>query len=57
MKTYRKDRKIPDIMFLTNNSRKAQGLPLHRKASRGKRYKTRRECEETFEAFIEYCNR
>lgn len=43
-------------MLLTNNQRKIQGLPLHRKSNKDKRFKTRREVWETIEAFLDYCN-
>ena len=43
-------------MLLTNNSRKTAGLPLHRKTNKKKRYFTRCEVMETFNAFLDYCN-
>ena len=44
-------------MLLTNNSRKMNGLPLHRKKNKKKkRYFTICEAMETFSAFIDYCN-
>ena len=43
-------------MLLTNNSRKMNGLPLHRKKNKKKRYLTRCEATETVNAFIDYCN-
>ena len=41
-------------MLLTNNSRKMNGLPLHRKKNKKKRYFTRCEAMETFVAFLDY---
>lgn len=46
-----------DKMLLRNNERKMSGLPLHRKKSKGRRYLTRCEAEETVDAFLDYCNR
>lgn len=46
-----------DKMLLRNNERKMSGLPLHRKKSKGRRYLTRCEAEETIDAFLDYCNR
>ena len=43
-------------MLLTNNSRKMNGLPLHRKSNKKKRYVTRCEVMETIGAFLDYCN-
>lgn len=43
-------------ILLTNNSRKMNGLPLHRKKNKKKRYFTRCEATETINAFIDYCN-
>ena len=43
-------------LLLTNNSRKMVGLPLHRKSNKRKRYFTRCEVMETFEAFLDYVN-
>ena len=42
--------------YATNNSRKMAGLPLRRKASAGKRYKTRCEAIEAIAAFLDYTN-
>ena len=52
MKKYKTDK-----MLLRNNERKMSGLPLHRKKSKGRRYLTRCEAEETICAFLDYCNR
>lgn len=46
-----------DKMLLRNNERKMAGLPLRRKKSKGRRYLTRCEAEETIDAFLEYCDR
>lgn len=46
-----------DKMLLRNNERKMAGLPLHRKKSNGRRYRTRCEPIETIHAFLEYCDR
>lgn len=54
---YRKNRKTPDIMLLTNNQRKMHGVPMWRKKNKKKRYYTRCEADETITAFLEYCNR
>ena len=43
-------------MLLTNNARKMAGLPLHRKSNKRKRYFTRNEVMETFDAFLDYVN-
>lgn len=43
-------------MYLTNNERKINGLPLHRKTNKHKRYKTRCEQMETINAFLNYCD-
>ena len=43
-------------MLLTNNSRKMNRLPLHRKTNKKKRYCTRCEAVETISAFLDYCN-
>ena len=51
---YRKNRKTPDVMLLTNNQRKMHGVPMWRK--KNKNY-TRCEADETITAFWEYCNR
>ena len=45
-----------DRMLLTNNSRKYNGFPLHRKTNRKKRFYTRCEASETISAFLDYCN-
>lgn len=42
-------------MYLTNNSRRMAGLPLHRKKNARRRYLTRCEGLETIDAFIRYC--
>lgn len=46
-----------DKILLRNNERKMCGFPLHRKKSKGRRYLTRCEAEETIDAFFNYCNR
>lgn len=46
-----------DIMLLTNNQRKMNGLPLWRKKDKRKRYYTRCEAMETVGAFLDYCYR
>lgn len=46
-----------DKMLLRNNERKMFGLPLHRKKSKGRRYRTRCEVIETINAFLDYCDR
>jgi hypothetical protein len=56
MMIYRKPRTQPLPMLLTNNQRKMHGLPLHKKAGKGKRCKTRCEVMETVGAFLDYCN-
>lgn len=40
--------------FFTNNERRRAGLPTRRKSSRGKRYKTRCEADETIAALLDY---
>lgn len=40
--------------YATNNSRKLAGLPLRRKSTPGKRYKTRCEAVEAISAFLDY---
>lgn len=54
MTIYRKPRTWPLPMLLTNNQRKMHGLPLHKKAGKGKRCKTRDEVMETVGAFLDY---
>lgn len=54
---YRKNRKTPDVMLLTNNQRKMHGVPMWRKKNKKKRYYTRCEADETITVFWEYCNR
>lgn len=52
-----KDYTTLKVKFIcTNNARKMAGLPMYRKSSKGKRYKTRCEVMEAVSAFIEYCN-
>lgn len=46
-----------DKMLLRNNERKMAGLPLHRKKSKERRYRTRCEAIETINAFLDYCDR
>lgn len=43
-------------MLLSNNQRKMNGLPLHRKKNCRKRYFTRCGADETIKAFIDYVN-
>ena len=57
MKKLQNKHKNTDCMLLYNNQRARRGLPLHRKKDGKKRINTRRECEETISAFIDYCNR
>ena len=40
----------------TNNDRRRAGVPTRRKASRGRRYKTRSEALDTITAFLDYAN-
>lgn len=40
--------------FFTNNARRRAGLPTRRKATAGKRYKTRCEAVETIAALLDY---
>lgn len=40
--------------YPTNNSRKKHHLPLHRKFTKGKRYQSRCEALEAFEALYYY---
>ena len=42
-------------MYLSNNSRKLAGLPMHRKKNAKKRFYTRCEGMETIDAFLRYC--
>lgn len=42
-------------MYLSNNSRKLAGLPMHRKKNAKKRFYTRCEGMETIAAFLQYC--
>lgn len=42
--------------LFSNNSRKLYGLPLRRKASKGKRFKTRCTMQEDIYAFLDYCD-
>ena len=39
-----------------NNERKYAGKPLRRKKTKGKRWHTRKECEESLDALMEYWN-
>jgi hypothetical protein len=58
MKQYRKRTGNPyeGPMLLSNNARRAHGLPTYRKTNRRKRYFTRCEAAETISAFLNYCN-
>lgn len=42
-------------MYLSNNSRKLAGLPMHRKKNAKKRFYTRCEGMEIIAAFLQYC--
>lgn len=57
MKNLQDKHKNTDCMLLYNNQRTRRGLPLHRKKNGKARICTRREVEETIEAFIDYCYR
>lgn len=46
----------PGEMYLYNNQRKRDGLPLHRKRDKRKRRFTRLECIESINAFLSYCD-
>ena len=43
-----------DRAFFSNNDRRRAGLPTRRKASKGKRYKTRCEAEEAIAALLDF---
>ena len=49
-----KAKKPTDRPFFSNNDRRRAGLPARRKASQGKRYKTRCEAEETIAALLDF---